>query len=404
MFKSLQLYRLPSPYALTAAQLIEAITPQKFTPCTASESTRQGWVSPRPDGELVHVVNRQMLMVLRTEKKVLPGAVIKAEVEVRAAKFEEKEGFAPGKKARREMKEIVTDELVAKAFSSHSNMFVWIDPVNGWLGIDTPSPSKADEAVKLLLKAVDRMPLESLRVQRSPMAVMTEWLQDGDAPAGFTVDQDATMRASGESKATVSYKCHTIELDDVRRHIAAGKKCVKLAMTWDDKISFVLTESLSIKSIKPLAVMKESDVSPRDQDERFDGDMTLTTAELSKMLSDLVAALGGPAMDGSGTSQVQMAEGGGVLEVVRALRQNAGESGTTPIIGDKTGMYDQAVAVVLEHQRASLSLIQRHLRVGYNHAASLMEEMEKKGVVSAMTPDGARTVCAPYSTSNKKAA
>jgi recombination associated protein RdgC len=103
------------------------------------------------------------------------------------------------------------------------------------------------------------------------------------------------LRASGESKATVRYVKHTLEADDVRRHIAAGKQCTRLAMTWDDKISFVLTESLAIKGVKPLDVIKETEASTKNDDERFDGDVMLMTGELSKMMGDIVEALGGEA-------------------------------------------------------------------------------------------------------------
>jgi recombination associated protein RdgC len=134
-----------------------------------------------------------------------------------------------------------------------------------------------------------------LRVQRSPVAVMTEWLQADDAPSGFTVDMNTELRATGESRATVRYVNHTLEADDVRRHIAAGKQCTRLALTWDSKISFVLTETLAIKGIKPLDVIKETESSTRNDEERFDGDLMLMTGELNKLMTDLVEALGGEA-------------------------------------------------------------------------------------------------------------
>ena len=162
--------------------------------------------------------------------------------------------------------------------------------------VDAVSPAKADEVIKLLLKAVDKLLLETLRVQRSPVAAMTEWLNADEAPAGFTVDMDTELRATGESKAKVRYVSHTLEADDVRRHIAAGKQCTSLAMTWSDNISFVLTESLAIKSIKPLDVIRETESSTKNDEERFDGDMMQITAELSKLLTHVVEALGGEAM------------------------------------------------------------------------------------------------------------
>jgi recombination associated protein RdgC len=294
-FKNLQIYRLPTPYDMTTATLDGLLRPQAFAPAGSNELLRQGWISPRDDRDLVHEVNRQMLLVLATEKKLLPSSVINQVAKAKAAELEEQQGFQPGKKAMKELKERAADELLPRAFSVRSNTWVWIDPVNGWLVVDAASPSKADDVIKLLLKAVDRMPLESLRVQRSPVAVMTGWLEADEAPHGFTIDQDATMRATGESKAQVGYKRHTLEPDDMRRHIAAGKQCTRLAMTWQDRISFVLTESLAIKSVRPLDVVKESEAVSYADDERFDNDVALMTGELAKMLADLVEALGGEA-------------------------------------------------------------------------------------------------------------
>ncbi|MBA3477202.1 MAG: hypothetical protein H0T52_02200, partial [Lautropia sp.] len=56
---------------------------------------------------------------------------------------------------------------------------------------------------------------------------------------------------------------------------------------------------------------------------------------------------------------------------------------------------DQAVAIVLQHRRASISLVQRHLRIGYNRAARLLEQMEKSGLVSAMAGNGNREILIP---------
>lgn len=292
-FQNLQIYRLPAPWAFTAEQMEAALAQHAFTPPSSNEFLREGWDKPRPNGGLVHVVNRQMLIMLGSEKKLLTATVINQTAKARAAEMEEAQGFAPGKKAMKELKERITDELLPRAFSVRSNTHVWIDPVNGWLVVNAASASKADNVIKHLLKAVDRMPLESLRVNRSPVGVMTEWLQADAAPAGFTVDMDATLRATGESKAKVNYVRHTLEADEVRRHIAAGKQCARLAMTWDSKISFTLEETLAIKKVKPLDVLKETENSTRNDDERFDGDFMLMTGELAKMLADVVEALGG---------------------------------------------------------------------------------------------------------------
>jgi recombination associated protein RdgC len=296
MFKNLQPYRLPAPWSMTADALAAALVPQAFTPASSNELLRQGWAAPRGDGApLVHAVAGQFLLTLVTEKKILPAKVINQVAKAKAAELEEQQGFPPGKKAMKELRERVADELLPRAFAARSTLAAWIDPKHGWLAVDTSSPSRADDVIKLLLKAIDKMPLESLRVQSSPVAMMTAWLEMDEAPAGFTVDQNATLRATGESKAEVGYKRHSLDPEDMRRHIAGGKQCTRLAMTWNSRVSFVLTEQLAIKSIKPLDVTKEGQAGTFDAAERFDNDFTLMTGELAKMLADLVEALGGEA-------------------------------------------------------------------------------------------------------------
>ena len=63
--------------------------------------------------------------------------------------------------------------------------------------------------------------------------------------------------------------------------------------------------------------------------------------------------------------------------------------------GESDAMYDQAVAIVLQHKKASISLVQRHLRIGYNRAARLLEQMEKSGLVSSMATNGNRDLLVP---------
>ena len=302
-FKNLQIYRLPAPWAITPEQLETFLAPQAFAPCSSLEMLSQGWVSPRNNGMLVHTVNRQMMIQLGTEKKLLPSSVINQVTKARAAEIEEQQGFAPGRKQMRELKEDVTDELLPRAFSIQSSTWAWIDPVNGWLVIDAGSPAKAEEVLKLLIKAVDKLPLETLRTVLSPVIAMTNWLLNDEAPAGFTVDQDTELRSTGEGKATVRYVRHALEADDVRRHIEAGKQCTRLAMSWSDKISFVLTEGLAVKRIAPLDVLKEdADGSTKNDDERFDSDVMMMTGELHKLMTELIEALGGQLKENDGAT------------------------------------------------------------------------------------------------------
>lgn len=293
-FKNALLYRLAGTLPWSAPALAQQLAAHAFVPAGTHDAQSQGWVAPVAGGELVHAVAGQWLLALQTDSKLLPKAVIRAAAARRAAELAEQQGFMPGRRQMKEITEEVTDLLLPKAFTTTAVTRVWIDPAHGWLAVDATSPSRADDVFKLLLKSVDTLPFASLRCAQSAGSAMTHWLQTGDAPAGFTIDQDAELRAGGEGRATVRYVSHTLDADDVGRHIGAGKQCTRLALTWADRVSFVLTDTLALKRIAPLDVLKESAAGmPGSEQERHDSDFALMTGELDRLLADLVAALGG---------------------------------------------------------------------------------------------------------------
>ena len=63
--------------------------------------------------------------------------------------------------------------------------------------------------------------------------------------------------------------------------------------------------------------------------------------------------------------------------------------------GESDALYDQAVRIVTETRRASISGVQRRLKVGYNRAARMLEQMEESGVVGPLQPNGSREIIAP---------
>jgi recombination associated protein RdgC len=297
-FKNLKIYRLSTAWAVKGEQLEDALAKHAYKGGNTLEMQSLGWIPTRENGGLVHTVNGQMLLSLRAEKKLLPATVVNQVAKARAQEVEEQQGYKPGRKQMKEIKERVTDELLPKAFSIYRDTRVWIDPVNHWLVIDAAASAKADEVLGLLAKSIDPFPLESLYVAQSPASAMTGWLAADEAPANFSIDQDTELRASGESRAAIRYVKHSIDADDVRRHIQSGKQCTRLAMTWADRVSFVLTESLDVKRIAPLDVLKEnSDSMAQNDDEKFDSDMALMTGELAKLMAELVDALGGEKRD-----------------------------------------------------------------------------------------------------------
>ncbi len=311
MFKSAQIYRLKTPFPLTLDQLEAQLGRVVFTRCGSQDKQARGWTPPKgrmgkdtpPAYPLVHAVGGQWLIVMATEHRLLPSLVVNQVAADRADELEAQQGFRPGRKQLRELKERVTEELLPRAFTRRSTTRLWLDPDNGWLVVEATSRGKADDALELLAKSLDDFPVRPLKTERSPTSAMADWLASGTAPAGFTVDRDCELKAVSDEKAAVRYVRHALDTDEakaqVRTHLEAGKLPTRLALTWGDRLSFVLTEKLEIKRLTHLETQDEADEQQNaaNGDELFDAEFALMTGELQRFIPRLVDVLGGEVED-----------------------------------------------------------------------------------------------------------
>jgi len=291
-FKNLQLYRLPARWEVTSAQIEARLVTRPLQPCGSQDMETRGWIPPCDDGALLRAVGGQWLIALGVESRLLPASVVRQEAEDRADALAERLGYKPGRGQMKELREQVTQELLPRAFTRRRRTWVWIDPVNGWLGIDTSSTARAEEVLEYLHQVLDDFPLTLLRPARSPESAMADWLA-GEAPAGFTVDQDCELRSVSEEKSTVRYAHHPLDGNEIRNHLTAGKMPTRLALTFNDRVSFVLTNKLELKRLDFLDVVREGLGNEDDSDALFDAEFALMTGELAHLLPALVEVLGG---------------------------------------------------------------------------------------------------------------
>ena len=293
------IYRLDSGWPATVEPLEAALQEAQFVECGASQEKSVGWVEPRghAHGPLVEVVGGQWLLKLMMEVKVVPGSVIKRKVQDQVDHIESSTGRKPGKKEKREISDDVRLSLLPMAFSKQSSVQVWVDPAAGLLLTDAGSQAKADEVMTWLIKAVDGLVVQLVNTQTSPAAAMAAWLGTQEAPSGFSVDRECELKAADESRAVVRYTRHALDTEEVRQHITMGKMPTRLALTWGDRVSFVLTESLQLKKLAFLeSVFEAAPTSAADgKDDNFDADVAIATGELRKLIPDLIEALGGEA-------------------------------------------------------------------------------------------------------------
>jgi recombination associated protein RdgC len=218
---------------------------------------------------------------------------VKSLLEERLQKIEDDTGRRPRGKQAKELKEAIQHELLPRAFAKRSHTLVWLDAKAGLVWVDAASVKQADALVTRLVELLGGgMRLALLKTQSSPAAAMAEWLATREAPAGFSIDRDCELKQPDSEKACVRYARHTLDIDELAAHIQQGKLPTQLAMTWNGRVSFVLTEALTLKKIKLLDVVLEGASEPQG-DDGFDADVALSTGELRLLIPDLVAALGG---------------------------------------------------------------------------------------------------------------
>jgi len=290
MFKNISIYR----YTLDGD--LSASTPYLhrdcFVECQPSQERSIGWVPPRGEyhGALMEIVGGQVILKLMFETKAVPASVIKRKSEERLAQIEATTGRKPGKKERKEIGEDVKLSLLPMAFSKRGATTVWIDPAALVLVVDASSQGRADEIITALVKAIDGFAVQQINTAISPATAMANWLTTQEPPAGFTVDRECELKAADESKAVVKYARHALDIDEVRQHIDQGKLPTKLTMTYDGRVSFVLTEGGQFKKLSFLDGVFDG---RKDDVDAFDADVAISTGELGKLIPAMIAALGG---------------------------------------------------------------------------------------------------------------
>ena len=296
-FKNLKVFRLSPSWKPSADELETLLNKQRFVEGQFSgEPLNMGWAPVfEEENTLVHKIGHVFFCRLLIEKKLLPASVITQFAKAKAAEIEEQQGYKVGRKQMKEIKENVAAALKPKAFSIYRETRIYVDLDNHWLMIDAGASSKADEVIGMLAKVVEPLPILSFMTEKSPTSCMTEWLISDEAPADFSIDQDTELKSMSDSRISVRYANHSPEQDELSKHITSGKTCTKLAMTWNDRVSFVLNDTGDIKKITPLEVLAESreHVGSDDAIENFDAEMALMAGEFNGLLVSLTDALGG---------------------------------------------------------------------------------------------------------------
>lgn len=297
-FRNARVFRFSKPFDISAEQLEAQLQADVFKPCGPQELSRHGWVPPlgRHSEQLVHSANGYHLIALRREEKLIPGPVIKELVEEKAEAIEAEQGRKVRRKEKDELKELVLQEMLPKAFSRNRRSFAYLAPAQGLMVVDAGSAKQAEDLASALRKSLGSLPVRPPALEQAPAFTFTGWLTESiDLPDTLTLGNECELKDPSEDGGVVRCKGLDLKTDEIRNHLDAGMQVTKLALTWDDSLSFVLDEEFGIRRLKFGDTLQEKldDVDADDAAARFDAAFALMTLELARMIPGLLDALGG---------------------------------------------------------------------------------------------------------------
>jgi len=300
-FKNLYFFTFTRPFELSEDQLEKHLAEHLFTPCASTEQSHFGWVNAlgKHGDSSVHSANGNFLICARKEEKILPAPVVKDMIEAKVAQLEVEQGRSATKKEREQFKEDITFELLPRAFSRVTDTHAYINAEHNLIVVNSGSRGKAEDLLALLRKVIGTLPVTSVSPEKAPDELMTDWLNEKSIGDNFAIGMEAEFHALGDDGAVVRVKNQDLDSDEIKTHLDADKYVVKLALEWDDAMSFILCDDLAIKRLKFFDVLQEQndDIDSDDVIAKLDADFALMAGEINRLINDLLSEFNVKATD-----------------------------------------------------------------------------------------------------------
>lgn len=289
-FKQIQLFQLTDALNIALPTLLEKLEPLAFKPCFPSMSCSIGWVSPidEIDSPLARSLNHCTMFCLQIEEKILPASVIRYELAEKIKAIELTEGRKVFYKEKLSLKDEITLTLLPRAFSKYTKVYGYIDTRNQWLVVDTTNEKKAEQFITLFKKSVtDKVHAFDLK-KLAP--IMTRWLKDQNYSSDFSIEKTCVLQDPGKQNRIIRCQQQDLFAASIQAFIKEGCEIKKLALSWKDRVSFALTDTFLLGSIKfeDEITSQASEMEAETKQQQFDVDFLIMMDTLASLLKDLL--------------------------------------------------------------------------------------------------------------------
>jgi recombination associated protein RdgC len=294
MFKNARIYRLGTPFGHNAAALEAALVTRRFRPCGPVETAAMGWSAPLGEetAALVHGVGGCLLLCARKQERLLPSAAVAEAVDERIAEIETGEARDVGRTERRALREQIVTEMLPRAFTRSRRTLLYIDTESGWLVVDAGSEKQAEEVVSMLRQTLETLPAKPPAPRRPAAGLLTAWLLEGRAPGDFVPADACELRDSEDSASVIRCKGQDLGSAEILGHLHTGMQVVKLALDWDERLSFVLADDLSLKRLRVGDALLDELDDGDDPAARLDAEFALLALQLRELIARLDTLFG----------------------------------------------------------------------------------------------------------------
>ena len=296
-FRNLLMYRLAANTTLTADALETALTSKPALPCGSQTLSTYGFIPPfgkDEDAPLVHIGQGFFLICARTEERILPGSVVRDAVQEKVDEIEAAQSRKVYKKEKDQIKDEVTQALLPRAFIRRSKTFAAIAPAQGLILVDSASAKRAEELLSTLREVLGSLPVRPVGVKTAPTATFTQWVKEHQASHGLALTNECELRDSAEDGGIIRIKREDLASDEVQMHLAAGKLVTQLTLAWEDKLSFLIDDKLTIKRLRFEDLLQDQAEEDGGDDaaSQFDASFILMMMTFVEFIPQLLEALG----------------------------------------------------------------------------------------------------------------